>query len=147
VASKQSIVDYLVDQMGRGVSAKKMFGEYGLYLDGVLFALVCDDTLFVKPTEEGRRLLGDVREAPPYPGAKNAFVVEGDRWDDGDWLAELARVTKRALPPAKPKPKPASKPKATAKATPKPTAKAKAKPTAKATPKSRAGVDPSRRSR
>ena len=36
MASKQSTVDFLLDQFaGAGaVSAKKMFGEYGVYLDG-----------------------------------------------------------------------------------------------------------------
>lgn len=31
-----------------GASARKMFGEYGLYLDGRVVALICDDTLYLK---------------------------------------------------------------------------------------------------
>ena len=75
-----------------------MFGEYGLYRGAKIFALVCDDQLFVKATDAGRAFLGKVEEAPPYPGAKNAFLIPGDTWDDERWLADLARITADALP-------------------------------------------------
>lgn len=85
------------------VSARKMFGEYALYLQGKIIALFCDDQLFIKPTDAGRALLGKVKEAPPYPGAKPWFLISGDRCEDGDFLSELARSTARALPPPKAK--------------------------------------------
>lgn len=107
MASSQSTVDFILDQMGGApvLSYKKMFGEYALYREDKLIALVCDDQLFVKPTEPGRAYLGTPDEAPPYPGAKNSFRIGGERWDDGAWMAELARLTARALPPPKPKKK------------------------------------------
>ena len=87
-----------------------MFGEYALYRDGIVFALVCNDQLFIKATDAGRAFLGEVEEAPPYPGAKNAFRISDDAWDDDRWLSELARITASALPPPKPKrPKKAAK--------------------------------------
>ena len=43
------------------VSARKMFGEYGVYCDGKIVGLVCDDQLFVKVTEAGRAWLGHKR--------------------------------------------------------------------------------------
>jgi TfoX/Sxy family transcriptional regulator of competence genes len=84
------------------ITFKKMFGEYGIYCDGTLVALACDNRLFVKPTEAGRAILRRVVEAPPYPGAKAAFVVE-DGIDDPEYLAHLIRVTREAL--ARPGPK------------------------------------------
>lgn len=109
MASQQSTVDFIVDQMaGAGaVSAKKMFGEYGLYNDGKMFAMVCDDRLFVKPTAAGRAWIGAPDEAPPYPGAKPCFLVPGERWDDHAWLTELARRTTAELPLPKKKKAPA----------------------------------------
>ena len=83
--------------------AKKMFGEYALYLDDKLFALVCDDTLFVKPTEATQALTAGLDQAPPYPGAKPSFLVPADRCSDTAWLSELARATADALPAPKPK--------------------------------------------
>jgi hypothetical protein len=64
-------------------------------------ALVCDNQLFVKPTGKGRVFIGDVAEAPPYPGAKLYFLVE-DRLEDRKWLSELIRITVCDIPDPKP---------------------------------------------
>ena len=85
------------------VTARKMFGEYGFYRDGKLFALVCDDQLFLKPPPAGRTFADDLREAVPYPGAKPCLLVSGERWDERDWLAELVQVTVGALPTPAPR--------------------------------------------
>ena len=108
MASKQQTVDFIVDQLGAAgsVSAKKMFGEFGIYNEGKMVAMVCDDQLFVKPTAGGRAYLGDgVSEAPPYPGAKPCLLISGDQWDERAWLAELVAITTRELPVPKPKKK------------------------------------------
>ena len=107
MASDQSFIDYLseqADQAGR-LSHRKMFGEYALYLDGKVVAFVCDNHLFVKPTDAGRRAIGQVTEAPPYPGAKPYFLI-GDELDDRELLCRILRATADALPmPAPKKPK------------------------------------------
>lgn len=103
MSSQQKTVDYIIEQsVSAGtVTARKMFGEYGLYCDGKIMALICDDQLFIKPTAAGRAYLGDVTEGEPYPGAKPYFRVDGDRWDDADWLAGLVKATADALPAPK----------------------------------------------
>jgi TfoX/Sxy family transcriptional regulator of competence genes len=73
-----------------------MFGEYGLYSHGRIFALVCDDQLFVKATDGGRAYIGRVVEAPAYPGARPSFLVE-EQLEDREWLSELVRITVREL--------------------------------------------------
>jgi TfoX/Sxy family transcriptional regulator of competence genes len=105
VSSQQKTVDYILEQSAAAgtMTAKKMFGEYGLYCDGKVVAFVCDDQLFIKPTEAGRAYLGEVTEAPAYPGSKMYFLIDGDRWDDADWLAGLVKATADALPAPKPK--------------------------------------------
>lgn len=105
MASQQSTVDFILDQMGGAgaVSAKKMFGEYGVYLDQKMVALICDDMLFVKPSNGGRAYLEDPIEAPPYPGAKPCFQISGDLWEDRDWLSELIRITAPGIPVSKKK--------------------------------------------
>jgi TfoX/Sxy family transcriptional regulator of competence genes len=105
MASRQDTVDYLMDQIaGAGrVSARKMFGEYAIYCSGKVVALVCDDQLFVKPTAAGRALIDAPREGNPYPGARPHLVIDGDLWEDADWMADLIRATARELPPPKPK--------------------------------------------
>lgn len=105
MANKQETLDLIAAQaMGSGdVRVKKMFGEAALYLDDVLVAMICDDRLFVKPTKGGHELLGDPELAPPYPGAKDHFLISESQITDQEWLCELLAVTKAELPPPKPK--------------------------------------------
>ncbi len=105
MSSQQGTVDYIVEQAcaAGAITARKMFGEYGLYCEGILVGLICDDQLFVKPTEAGRAFVGAVEEAPPYPRAKPSLLIEGDRWNDGAFLAALIRLTATNLPRPKPK--------------------------------------------
>ena len=100
MSSKQSTVDFILEQIsGAGdISAKKMFGEYALYCNQKVVALICDDQLFIKPTISGRALLSECVEEPPYPGAKPWFVISGDLWENGDWLTQLIQVTTAELP-------------------------------------------------
>jgi TfoX/Sxy family transcriptional regulator of competence genes len=107
MASNRANVDYIVSQMaGAGVvTARPMFGEYGIYCDGKIVALFCDDQLFVKPTAAGRSHCGPCPEAPPYPGAKPQLLIAEDRWDDKLWLSTLIRITAAELPMPKPKTK------------------------------------------
>jgi TfoX/Sxy family transcriptional regulator of competence genes len=104
MASDASFVDYVCDQMrdAGSMSSRKMFGEYAVYCDGKVVALVCDDQLYVKPTQSGRALIGDPVEAPPYPGAKPHFLVS-DRVDDREWLGVLIAATAGELTAPKPR--------------------------------------------
>ncbi|MBH2000271.1 MAG: TfoX/Sxy family protein [Sphingomonadaceae bacterium] len=103
MASDRRTVEFLVEQMaGRGtVSAKAMFGEFGIYCDGKMVALVCDDHLFVKPTVGGRAFAAGSEEAPSYPGAKPCLPIDAEKWDDREWLAEIVRITPQELPAPK----------------------------------------------
>ena len=105
MSTQQKTVDYILEQSaGAGtMTARKMFGEYGMYCDGKVMAFICDDQLFIKPTEAGRAYLSEVTEAEAYPGSKMYFLVDGDRWDDADWLAGLVKATADALPAPKAK--------------------------------------------
>ena len=104
MASHQDFAELVVEQIENAgtITYRKMFGEYALYANGKVVALICDDRLFIKPTEAGRAFIGDVKEAPPYPGAKNSFLIE-DQLEDRVWLSELIRITERELPEPKPK--------------------------------------------
>jgi DNA transformation protein and related proteins len=108
MSSKQEIADYIVDQMnsmGNEVTARKMFGEYGIFCQGKMVALVADDQLYIRPTTAGKEFIGEVEEAPPYPGAKNYYLIPEDQWDDAEWLSELVRITTPEVPLPKPKKK------------------------------------------
>ncbi len=107
MATSQATMDFLLDQLVglANVSAKKMFGEYCLYLAGKPVALVCDDQLFLKPTKAGRGMVQQAIEEAPYPGAKPHLLITADRWEDRDWLSQLIQATSNELPLPKPKKK------------------------------------------
>jgi TfoX/Sxy family transcriptional regulator of competence genes len=106
MASAQKFVDFIVEQIdiSEKISFKKMFGEYGLYFDDKMFALVCDNKLFIKPTISGREFITDLVEESPYPGAKQYFLIE-EKLDDKVWLKKLVEITVKELPEPKPKKK------------------------------------------
>ena len=105
MASDQKTVDYITEQMlGAGnVRSRKMFGEYVIYCDDKVVALVCDNQCFLKITEPGRAIVKAQILAAPYPGAKDSFVIDEAGWRDADYLSRLARVTADALPVPKKK--------------------------------------------
>lgn len=106
MASDQKFIDFIIDQIDTSgqITYKKMFGEYGLYSDGKLFGLVCDNKLFIKPTQSGRDFIVDVVEEAPYPGAKPSFLIE-EKLEDRDWLQQLVNITVKELPEPKTKKK------------------------------------------
>lgn len=104
MASDQKFVDLVVEQIQHAgeITAKKMFGEYGIYSNGKIFGVICDNKLFVKPTNSGRKFIGNVVEAPAYPEAKPSFLIE-EKLEDMEWLSELVSITIKELPEPKPK--------------------------------------------
>ncbi len=105
MATDKSFVEFIADQIENAgvITFRKMFGEYGVYCNGKIFALVCDNRLFIKPTVAGRSFMKDITEAPPYPGAKMYYAID-DKIEDREWLSELVRITVKELPEPKPKP-------------------------------------------
>lgn len=105
MASNSDFVQYIVDQCGGAgeIMVKKMFGDYGIYCNGKIFGLICDDCFYLKPTEEVRPLLRIVDMRPPYDGAKDYFYIADV--DDRDYLSEIVRETYKVLPEPKTKKK------------------------------------------
>ena len=103
MASSSDFVQYVADQCsGAGeIVTKKMFGDYGIYCDGKIFGLICDDCFYLKPTKSGQALLRSVELRPPYQGAKDYFFIADV--DDRDYLSELVSATCRELPEPKAK--------------------------------------------
>lgn len=86
------------------ISAKKMFGEYGIYHAGKMVAMVCDDLFFVKPTLANLEFAGEITLEKPYPHAKPCWLyTEEELREKTEWLAELLRRTADALPTPKKK--------------------------------------------
>jgi TfoX/Sxy family transcriptional regulator of competence genes len=104
MASDLNFVEYVCEQLSSAgaISFRKMFGEYAIYCGEKVVALVCDNQLFIKPTSAGRSMVGEIEEAPPYPGAKPCFLIT-DQIENQQWLSELIRLTASELPVPKAK--------------------------------------------
>ena len=60
-ANRSALIEHLVDRLSdalpgfaANLSARRMFGSTGLFAEGLMFAIVEDETLFLKVDEESR---------------------------------------------------------------------------------------------
>lgn len=105
MASNLEFVQYVCEQIGGAgtITYRKMFGEYGVYCDGKVIGLICENQFFVKKTGAGAGIYPEYEEAAPYTGAKPHMVIEDV--DDYELMSKLIRATCDALPAPKPKKK------------------------------------------
>lgn len=99
MANSREFVDYLRELLGGlgPVQARAMFGGHGLYLDGVMFAIVVDDALYLK-CDAGNRDALQRAGARPFRYGRGTRQVEmaflsapDDALDDADTLCGWAR--------------------------------------------------------
>ena len=92
MASSKEFVHYVEEQLTDAgeITCRKMFGEYGIYCNGKIIGVICDDQLFLKITEAGRRICPDGEEAPPYEGAKPYLLI--DDIDDRGFMTRLVQA-------------------------------------------------------
>ncbi|MGN2251133.1 TfoX/Sxy family protein [Frateuria edaphi] len=104
MATDLSFIDYVIEQaaLDERITFKRMFGEYGIYIDGKVVAFACDNSLFVKAANATAELTANLPRRPPYPGAK-PYPVADELLDDSDQLQALLLATAGAMPEPKPK--------------------------------------------
>jgi DNA transformation protein len=91
--------DFVLEQLATAgrVTPRAMFGGVGLYLDGLFFALIDDDTLFFKTDERTRERYQKADSKPfcPYPDQPDQSMgywqVPAEVLEDSDELAAWAR--------------------------------------------------------
>lgn len=86
MASSRDYLEYVLELLieVRGVSYKKMMGEYILYKDGVIFGGIYDNRFLVKKTKSLEN--SGLKEQIPYPTAKPMLLVDSE---DSDIVKEL----------------------------------------------------------
>ncbi len=96
------------------VAARRMFGGFGVYLDGVMFGLIGWNTLYFKADDvnrgdfEGAGMAPFTYQGKTKPVSLSYWQVPGDVFDDPERLAEwagnalaAARRAKQGKKPAK----------------------------------------------
>jgi hypothetical protein len=78
MSTQKETVQFILEKLGHAgrFTARPMFGEYALYADGKVVALVCDDLLYVKNVPTSQELEPVCEKGNPYPGAKDHYLVE-----------------------------------------------------------------------
>lgn len=93
MACTNEFIDYICEltRDAGEIAAKKMFGEYGLYLDGKFVALMCDNQFFLKDLPPCAALYPEAERVPPYQGGKPALRITD--LEDRDRLCAALRGT------------------------------------------------------
>ena len=79
------------------VQIKRMFGGAGVYADGMMFALIADDTLYLK-ADDGNRAAFEAEGMSPFMYQGRGKTIATSYWrvperllDDPDEIADWAR--------------------------------------------------------
>lgn len=104
MATSKEFHDYIVECLQRAgeISTRRMMGEYLVYYQGKLVGDICDNCLFLKPTESALRLMPDTDRAYPYEGSKTQMLVVEDA-ENTELMAEVLHAMYKELPEAKKK--------------------------------------------
>jgi TfoX/Sxy family transcriptional regulator of competence genes len=98
MATQKTFIDTVIEKMQLlDVTARAMFGEYALYIQGKNFALVCDNTLFIKITPPVPRSRVESAKVPLYEGATPAFRISRAKLNDRDWITQMVKATSAVL--------------------------------------------------
>ncbi|MEI7529429.1 MAG: TfoX/Sxy family protein [Elusimicrobiota bacterium] len=102
MATSKETIEFLRDALALvpEVSFRPMMGEYCVYSMGRVFALVCDDTLFLKTSPATLHLFRD-KTTRAYPGSKNTCQANAEWLEDREQLAEVVLYTLKHIPPPK----------------------------------------------
>ena len=78
MATSKEYIEFVCEQLQGidGVTYKKMFGEYMVYVQGKPLLLVCDNTVMIKKLPELAALMQGAPEDFPYEGAKLHYVLD-----------------------------------------------------------------------
>lgn len=105
MSTRKETVEFILEHLGhpKRFSARAMFGEYALYADGKVVALICDDQLYVKITSASASLEKMCEKDSPYPAAKPHYVIEEDQLSKLDELPGIFFKIAKSLPTKKKK--------------------------------------------
>ena len=89
MASSNDYLQFILELLRetRGITYKKMMGEYMHYKDGILFGGVYDNRFLIKKTKSLEN--SGLRDQIPYPSAKPMLLVDSEDPDEIKELVEL----------------------------------------------------------
>lgn len=78
MSTSKEYMDFVLEQLDgiSGVTYRKMFGEYLVYVQERPVLLVCDNCVMVKKLPALAHLMADAPEGVPYDGAKAHYLLD-----------------------------------------------------------------------
>ena len=105
MVASDSFAEFLREHLtplGR-VTLRRMFGKSGVFCDGVMFAMVTENTLYFRVDDENRATFEEARSFPPLNYAKKGALIDLSFWraperlfDEPDELVTWARLAMAA---------------------------------------------------
>lgn len=107
MATQKDTVNYILGQLDDDAvfAVRPMFGEYALYANGKVVALICDDTFYVKILPPSAQLESLCEKGPPYPGAKLCYIITEEQLQHIHNLGAMLVAISQSLPAKKHKSK------------------------------------------
>jgi DNA transformation protein len=101
MVASDSFAGFLREQLAPlgHVAMRRMFGKTGVFCDGLMFAMVRDDTLYFRVDEHNRTAFKEAEAFPPLNYEKGGAAIDLAFWraperlfDEPDELVTWARV-------------------------------------------------------
>jgi DNA transformation protein and related proteins len=101
MVASDSFAEFLREQLaplGR-ITVRRMFGKTGVFCDGLMFAMVTDDTLYFRVDDDNRAAFEEAKSFPPLNYGKQGRMIDLSFWraperlfDEPDELNAWARL-------------------------------------------------------
>jgi DNA transformation protein len=101
LVASDSFAEFLREQLaplGR-ITTRRMFGKTGVFCDGVMLAMVTDNTLYLRVDDGNRAAFKEAEAFPPLNYEKQGSLIDLSFWraperlfDEPDELVEWART-------------------------------------------------------
>jgi len=103
MATSLDYAEYVMDRLsGVGVlRAKKMFGEYMIYVNEKPVVLVCDNICYVKKHPVVEEMMSDAECGCPYYGAKEHYILDIDHSNEARRIVALLETVTDCPKPKK----------------------------------------------
>jgi len=82
MVASETYADFLREQLaplGR-LSLRRMFGKTGVFCDGVMFAMVTDNTMYFRVDDHNREIFKEAESSPPLNYAKQGATIDLSFW-------------------------------------------------------------------
>ncbi|WFU16077.1 TfoX/Sxy family protein [Bradyrhizobium sp. CB3481] len=82
MVASESFAEFLREQLAPlgGITMRRMFGKTGVFCDGVMFAVVANNTLYLRVDDENKETFKEAEAYPPLSYEKGGDTIDLSFW-------------------------------------------------------------------